>query len=234
MAWFVAALVVISPFSVRADEVQPRTITTTGEGVVFVVPDEAILNIGIDNMNKDLDQAKAANEQASRRLVEAIRAMGIDEKDIAAGALDVRLQSNERDRPGVIDGYFISRSYTIKLKDVKNLEKLVDASLRNGANRIDGFQFHTSDLRKYRDQARELAVKLAKEKAVDMANALDCKVGKPRTITESNGGYYSPYSNYAAAQVAAEASPGASDADSDLPRGQIEVRASVSVTFELE
>jgi hypothetical protein len=44
------------------------------------------------------------------------------------------------------------------------------------------------DLRKYRGQARQMAIKAAPEKAVALARVLDCTIGKPKTISE--GGAY--------------------------------------------
>ena len=39
------------------------------------------------------------------------------------------------------------------------------AALKAGVNQVNNVEFYTSELRKYRDQARELAMKAAKEKA---------------------------------------------------------------------
>jgi uncharacterized protein YggE len=89
-----------------------------------------------------------------------------------------------------------------------------------------------------------MAIKAAKEKAVDLAAQLDAKVGKPRTIAEGYGGGYSYRgwygyfggNSFGNAQNVAQAAPGGGSDDSgDTMRlGQIEVHASVSVTFDLE
>jgi uncharacterized protein YggE len=64
-----------------------------------------------------------------------------------------------------IEGYRCRRSYCATLKDLKLIDKLVDAVLKNGANQFSGIEFRTSELRKHRDQARRMAIKAAKEKA---------------------------------------------------------------------
>jgi len=218
----------------RADDAQLRTISTSGEAVVNVVPDEVVLTLGVTNSDRDLDRAKSANEQASGRLLKAISGLGIEDKFIATGALDVQMLFADWQRPETFEGYSISRVYVITLKDIKQFDKLVDIALKNGANRIVGFEFRTTELRKYRDQAREMAIKAARGKAVDLAAALDCKVGRPRTITETN--IYREYSLGASvlAQQAAQAPGGGEETGEALPPGQIAVRANISVTFDLE
>ena len=61
-----------------------------------------------------------------------------------------------------IDDWTIRRTRTAKA--------IIDA-LGAGANEVINVEFYLSDLRKYRDQARELATKAAQEKAQDLAAA---------------------------------------------------------------
>ena len=58
----------------------------------------------------------------------------------------------------------------------------MDAVMSAGANRIDGIEYQSSELRKYKDQARDEATKAAKEKAVALAQALGNQVGKTYSI----------------------------------------------------
>jgi len=68
----------------------------------------------------------------------------------------------------------------------------MDAVMSAGANRVDGIEYQSSELRKYRDQARDEATKAAKEKAVALAQALGNQIGKTYSIEEVqqwNGSY---------------------------------------------
>jgi uncharacterized protein YggE len=124
------------------------------------------------------------------------------------------------------------------LKEPKIFQSLVDTVLKNGGNRINGFEFRTSELRKYRDQARAMAIKASLEKAEALASELKCKPGNPRTISET-GGYwgYSGGNSYGngVSQNAAQTIPSGGEGDDQggLPLGQIAVRANVNVTFDL-
>jgi len=202
---------------------------------VYVAPDEVILNVGVETFDADLARAKSENDAAGQRLVAAIRAMGVEEKHIQTAALAVTIQYKDQYHGAFqgIDGYFARRSYAITLKKTQDFEKLVTTALSNGANQIHGFEFRTTELRKYRDQARSMAIKAAREKAVALAGDLECRVGAPRSINESGGyGYFGGWN--AMSQNAAQDMGGGMAGEGDtLPLGQIAVRANVQVSFDL-
>jgi uncharacterized protein YggE len=223
---------------VAADDVPPRSISTTGESVIYVTPDDVQVNFGIETFDADLDSAKSLNDDRGGQLVAAVKGLGIDPKYIQTDNLEIEIQYRSNRAWEGIAGYFARRAYSVKLKDAKQFEKLIDAGLKNGANQLLGFNFRTTQLRKYRDQARKMAIKAAKEKAIDLATELDCGVGKPRTINEgyagSFGNYAWRYNNQIMQNSVQEApAPAAGDQDETLPLGQIGIRAQVSVTFDL-
>ncbi|MEN6519798.1 MAG: SIMPL domain-containing protein [Armatimonadota bacterium] len=134
----------------------------------------------------------------------------------------------------------------VTLKDVSILEDLLTKSLEAGVIRIVGVNFRTSNLRKYRDQARTMAIKAAKEKAALMAGELGCKIGQPQSISEQpsygrdwyyygsswwgGGGGYSSSAN-SVQNISDE--PSSSYDNTALSLGQIAVTARVTVSFEL-
>ncbi len=158
-------------------------------------------------------------------------------KNIQTDTLDVEIQyKNSNHATHGIEGYFARRQYSVTLKDTKLFEKLIDTALKNGANRLNGFEFKSTQLRKHRDAARAMAIKAAKEKAIDLARELDMKVGKARTISEAGIGYYGSRSWMGnSMQNSAQFAPGGGSEGGDtMPLGQLAVRASVSVTFDLD
>lgn len=230
----------VPPLVASGEDSPPRSISTSGESVVYVKPDEVHVTFGIETFDADLDKTRALNDAASSRLIKAIKGVGVDEKHIQTDTLQIEI-SYRSNRPWEgIAGYFARRVYSVTLKDTGSFEKLIDAGLKNGANQLLGFDFRTTELRKHRDKARKMAVKAAKEKAIDLATELDCGVGKPRTITEGYAGVYGGYSwRYGNSMQMAQNSvqevpaPAGGDQDETMPLGQIAIRAQVSVTFDL-
>ena len=81
-----------------------------------------------------------------------------------------------------------------------------------------------------------MAIKAAKEKAHDLAAELDCDLGKPRTIGEMAWGYWGPGyggGNRWMSQNSVQYAPGSGEGGETMPLGQIGIKATVSVTFDL-
>jgi uncharacterized protein YggE len=220
-----------------------RTISTTGEALVQVVPDHVVVGIGVETFRPLLVAARQANEADCTRLLAVIKGLGVAEADIQTDVLNVELAYRDGGHPSRgIEGYYVRRAYSVTLRDVKKFDGLVEAALDNGANRLMGFEFKTKDLRPHRDQARLLAIRAAQEKAQALSVAVGLKLGRPRGISEGSFGYWGAsrswwgWGGYGQAQsqnVLVNNGEGESGGET-LPLGRIGVRAQVSVTYELE
>lgn len=238
LAWLILVSVTCAPALAQeaAANANLRTISTAGEAVIYVVPDEAVVTLGVETFNADLDKSKAANDSAAQTLVKAIKSMGIDDKYVGTDQVQVEIRYRSEGRE--ISGYVTRRAYSVKLKDPKQTEALVSLALKSGANMLSGVELRTTELRKHRDDARSMAIKAAKEKAIALARDLECTVGAPRNISESgsvySGGGYQFGNRYAYSQNSVQTAPGeAGEGGETMPLGQIAVRATVSVTFDL-
>ena len=124
------------------------------------------------------------------------------------------------------------------------MNKVIIAALNAGANQVVNVEFYLSNLRKYRDQARELAMKAAKEKAEDLSSAAGAEVGCIMSINENTwshyyGGWYGQTRNLWTQNVVQNAAPTGSEAGAlteagPVNLGQISVRAEVSASFSLK
>ena len=215
----------------------PRTISTAGESVVYVVPDEVVVTLGIETFDKGLDESKSANDAASKTLLAAFKNLGVEERHIQTNTLEVEIRYRSNRPWEGIEGYIARRAYSVTLKDAKKLEPAIDAALKNGANQLMGIAYHTSELRKHRDQARKMAIKAAKEKAVALAGELAATVGAPRSISEGHSGHfgsaYRSNSFNSSQNVVQVNAGGGGESGAATPMGQIGISASVNVVFDL-
>jgi hypothetical protein len=110
---------------------------------------------------------------------------------------------------------------------------------------VHGIDFQTTELKKHREEARDLALKAAREKAGLMAAALGRKVGAPLQISEGyngsswwyNAGWWGAGSGLGqglSQNVIQEAGPGPGEVRDGVALGKVSVRANVTVTFALE
>lgn len=214
-----------------------RVISASGDATVYVVPDEIIIRLGIVTFAPELADAKRSSDDSARRLLAAIGEFDIDPKHIQADNVRVEIRYPNGGPAKGIEGFEITREFAVTLKDVTKLEALLDGALTNGANVLRGVEYRSTKLREHRDRARAMAANAAREKARDLASALGMSVGMPRTINEGGfhyyGGYFGSRYDNVSQNVFAQAGGGPADAGETVPLGQIGIRASVSVSFDL-
>jgi uncharacterized protein YggE len=153
----------------------------------------------------------------------------------------------------VYTNYVVQRNIGIKLMQTGNFEKVLTGLLTNGVDCIHGIDLGISQISKYKEQARAMAVQAAKEKAEAAASILGVKVGKPLTVDLNDWGGWSRWNNgeweaggryqgnggggggYNASANNDVADGGLPESeDGTLSVGQISVSANVNVTFSIQ
>jgi len=202
-----------------------------GTAEIYLPPDEVTLTLGIETNDKELALAKSKHDARSKKVISLARSSGVDSKDISTSMLTMEPDYSEEKVPRFL-GYEVSQTIVITLKDLSKYESFVTKLLDAGVNRVNGVNFHLGDPRKVREEARAKALGAAKEKAVAMAAVLGQTVGKPWAISEEG-------SRWAGLNASANAVNGRSiaqmqDSDSTIAPGQVTIRVSVDISFQLE
>jgi uncharacterized protein YggE len=221
-------------------ETSGGSITVTGNAQMRVVPDEVVFTLGVETSDKNLTTARQQNDQIIRKVMEVTRKYGIPNAQVQTDYINIEPRYDSSYRQSEFIGYFVTRNVVITLRDLAKFEAFYADVLGVGVNYVNGIQFRTTDLRKYRDQARALAIQAAREKAAAMAGGLGQELGAPRSINENGISWWSGYnswwggrSNMMVQNVIQNSGPSSSlPEDSTLAPGQIEVQAEVSVTFD--
>jgi len=207
----------------------PRIISVTGNAEIKVAPDEVTLTLGVDSHDKDLAIAKVDNDKRIKKLLNLAHASGVDPKNIQTSALTMGPEYSDQKIPQLL-GYKVSQTVTATLTDLSKYEDLMTNSLRAGVNRVDGINFFVADPRKYREEARLQAVRVAREKAKAMAAELGQTIGKPWEVIEQ--------SDFDAQDMTANFGMRyqmpLQEAQSTVAGGEVTIRALVRVSFQLE
>jgi uncharacterized protein len=221
-----------------------RSVQVSGAAVVNVIPDRVSIQLGVQSNGVSPEIVQNTNFQAIQRVTAALRALGVDAKDIATDFYLV-YPVYEDYNALAIKGYRIDNTVSVTLRDVNLADDVIIAALKVGANEVQDIQFYTSELRKYRDQARDLAVKAAGEKAQALASAAGAQSGCVLSINENTWTqYYGSWrggrettqwaqnviQNAAPSQNAQSQTP----SDSPINLGQIAVRAEVNASYSLK
>ena len=205
------------PSPARGDTpVAADTITVTGTGSVSAAPDDAQLSFGVDSRGETAQAALAANGDAMRKVISALRAAGA--RDLATQWVSVWHSDDE----GTTSGYSASNSVSATI-GVARAGELIDTAVAAGANQVSGPDMSAADTKRLYQQALGNAVDDARAHAEALAKATGRTLGSVTAIAE--GGGAEPMPMYRAAADAASPTP--------IVGGQQETTATVTVTFAL-
>ena len=223
-------------------------ISVSGSAEVKVAPDEIRLSVGVETRDENLDVARRQNDERISSALAFLKAGGMKEKDVQTDFISVEPDYNYNSSHVKPVAYIVRKSIEIRVTAVTNFEGIVTGLLTNGVNYVHGIDFRTSQLRKYRDQAREMAIKAATEKADAMASASGVKRGKVYTINVNDwsGGWGGCQNRWGAQwggfngqniiqnNGALADGAGADSAAETFSVGEISVSATVNVSFLIE
>ncbi|HKG26700.1 MAG TPA: SIMPL domain-containing protein [Thermomicrobiales bacterium] len=206
----------------------PATVYVNGEGVVTIAPDTASVIVGVNVIEKTLSEAQAKATDQMTAVIAALKAAGIDEKDIQTVNYSVNILQNydTNGNPATIEGYQVSNQVNVTVRDLDKLGSILDTVVVQGANAIYGISFYVDDPSAAASQARKLAVQDAKKKADELAAAAGMKAGRVISISET----YAP-PPVPVAYGRAEAADSA--AAVPIQSGTSAVTVDVQVTYEM-
>lgn len=205
------------------------TVTVQGWAKVAAVPDIAVLSFGVQTGR--VRTAQDAMEQLGgkmRAVVDAVRSVGIEEKDVSTQHLRLNPSYDYYNGRRVATGYEASQNLRVKVRDLSVLTAVIDAVVSEGVNQIGGVSFTIDDPDALRAQGRGEAIADAREKAEALAAMLGRELGQLKGYTEGGAGVVSPPVPYARTETL-DVGGGP-----PVPSGEQEISVVVTLTFELQ
>ncbi len=202
------------------------TITVTGEATVQATPDMATIMLGVTTDGETASAAMTANNAAVSAVLARLTAAGVEDRDLQTSNLSLNPNwvGYDTGATPTIASYSAMNMLNVRVRDLAKLGELLDASITDGANTLNGITFELSTPRPVMDEARKAAVADAKARAELLVAAAGETLGNLVSITETPN-YNSPMPMFRADAASAGTVPVAS--------GQIGLMASVTITYEL-
>jgi uncharacterized protein len=202
------------------DKQMERTVTVSAWGQVMAEPDMAHISSGVVSEAVSAREALSQNTEAMKKVVAALKAEGVDPKDIQTSAFNVEPVTvySDKGEPPRITGYRVSNQVSVALRNLVTV----------GANQVHGLSFEASKAESLKDDARKEAMANALRRAKLLASAGGAEVGKVLQISEevmSVGGPQFMPGNVRFTGKAAAA---------PVERGTEQLEARVTVTWELK
>ena len=185
-----------------------HTISVQWDGEVYVTPDTLILSFRVEETAPTTKEAqKNANEKIDK-VKEIIKKYDVEDADIQTSNMNVYEQFDWRDSGRVSLWYTASHSLEVKIKKA-NIEnewiasKIISQVSEIGGVLLNNISYDIYDKAPFYKEARKLAMEKAHQKASDLAEFGDVKLGDPISIIENRSYDYAvSTANYAMAKMA--------------------------------
>lgn len=200
-------------------------ITIIGEASVPATPDMATISLGVTTEGLTAAEAMAANSKALAAVIERLTGAGIAEHDLQTSNLSLSPNwvGYDSGQTPTISNYMAMNMLNVRVRDLASLGSVLDASIADGANTLNGITFELSAPRPVQDEARKAAVADAAAKAGLYAEAAGVTLGKVMSISEQQN-YNGPMPVFMEAKAASPV---------PVATGQIALQSSVTVTYAI-
>ena len=226
---------------------QPHTeeegIHVRGEATIEVKPDTLTIVAGVQEMAPTSKEVQETLNETIKTFVAQVKELGIKEENIKTSNYNVYpnytwdKDTDERQ----IRWYEGSQNVTITLQgeNFKELgEKVLNLAPSIGNMTIQNVQFSLKDTVKGQEEARQLALQYAREKAESIAKEMNISLGKVTSIVDNSyGGVFRATAN----TISASKMMAFEDADEEmamggvnLEQGTTEVTVSVNVSYAIK
>lgn len=221
----------ITTLQVMSQEQQKMSpqISTTGEGKVKIIPDIAVIQLGVQNEGKDAKEVKTLNDITIEKVIKYIKKFNLPSTDYQTTQMSLYKNYDYEKKKY---SYQANQTICVTLKDISKYDVFMMDIMETGINVINGVEFKSSRLEIYETEARKKAVVNAKKKAEDYVSVLtNQKVGKAILVSDNS------YTNYP--QPIYMAKGRMAESDASVPRetlavGEIEITCTVNISFVLE
>ena len=169
----------------------PRTISVNGNGKVELTPDMAYVYIGVHTEGPDAIEAVSSNNEKTEAVINALTALGVDEKDIQTTNFSIYPQQryDDQGQPTGEITYMVDNTVYVKVRDLDTIGEVLDSAVKAGANSINGISFDVEDKSEALSEARAAAVEDAAKQAAELAAAAGVSVGQVLSISTTGVAY---------------------------------------------
>ena len=216
-----------------------NTISVTGDGNAVAVPNIATESFSAQDTAPTVAAAQAVVNKTVAAALSFLKTSGVADKDIST--TDYSASPNyiypclgggacPADAPKTpqIQGYTVSQSVTVKIRDTSAVGKIVNGLGAAGVTGLTGPTYTVDDPSAVQDDARSQAIDDAKAKAATLAQELGIRLGRIASYSENTGGD-TPTPQYATTDMVAAAAPAAAQ----VPAGENKYTSTVTITYEI-
>jgi uncharacterized protein YggE len=208
------------------------TIIVTGTGKVTTLPDEATIQVGVQNEGTTAAEALDANSKDMQKVLDRLKAEGVADEDIETANVVVYPNTYYDSKSGQekTTGYRAQNTVTVTFHDLSLIGDVFAAATEAGADNVYGPSWQLSEDNAAVTTALTRAIANARIKAEAIAADQGVQLGEAIIISESSASQAYPLYDER------QATGGGTDASVTPPPispQNMEVYASVTVTYRM-
>jgi len=214
------------PFSVNSiTTTKTNLFSVSGTGKATGIPDTAQLSIGVTKTASTVLSAQNQTNTTANKIIEDLKKLGISDKDIKTTNYSVNPNYDFGRGEQNITGYTVSQTLEINITPIDIANKAIDTATSIGANLVGSinFTFNEKTQKELENKARTEAVKIAKEKAENLAKVTGIRLGKIVDVQES--GNFEPRPMMMGALET-------KSADTNLEPGENSITINITLSYE--
>lgn len=204
-------------------------VSVTGTGFIETAPDEMFWSLSVENTGQEIKALSARQNEVVSGVIAFLKKAKIPENEIQTTRPRIGERWGHQNGVRFRDGFATSSAITFKLTDFSRYPYLWEKLTGFKGMNIRDVAYGYSKKKEARDKARTLALNNARNKARQMAETLECRIGSPLVIEAFDDGGGMMRKNV---MMAAEADMGGRGRQSFAP-GRIKIEAKVRTVFSL-
>ena len=211
---------------------QNTGIWVTGEGKVTMVPDIAVLNLGVEAQADSVAEAQEQAAEAMDAVMKELDKFGVAKKDIKTQHYNIYPIRRWEENKEILLGYRVTNTVTAKIRKVDDTGTIINAVAKVGGDyiRVNNISFDVDDPSQYHKEARAKAIADAEAKAEQLADLANVRLGKPTYISES-GGFIPVVREYFLAEAVPAPAPAVPP---PISPGETEIRLTVQIAYSIK
>lgn len=217
-----------SPSDVTAQSDSNETIQVSAGGQVQAQADTAVVRVAVVTTGDDVETVRERLAANASSLTDALAEMGIAGDQVQTAYYDISSNQRYQNAEGEEPEYRAMHRFSVTVNDTDRVGEVIDTSVNNGANEIDGVEFTLSPDKRQelRQEALTEAMETARGEADTIAAASDLTVAGVDRVTTTQ---------YSRTPYQAEAVAMAGDgAGTSINSGPVTVSADVTVVYDAE
>ncbi|MUV38898.1 uncharacterized protein JNUCC1_02770 [Lentibacillus sp. JNUCC-1] len=200
------------------------SLTVVGTGMVKGAPDAASIDLEVRTEAMQAEKAQEENAVVMSRVIQSLLQLGIPRHQIQTTAYRMNPQYDYVDGEQVFRGYEVVHVVTVQINQLNQVGQVIETAVGQGVTRVSDIRFTVTNSDAYEARALQVALQDAQMKAQALAATMQVNLNAaPSQVRETSAVSPEPYQTYMAAEKSTAV---------PIEPGQIEFRASVTVTYD--